>query len=1147
MTTTYAQQPAQQSSSLSSANTAEAAAAETSTSSRSQRKERQTRLQEHLRSVKPGSRSASPSGINGNTSSKQATGQKFSAAAATSMGRASSRKSAAPAARKAAAVAAATAGDVEPTDAVQEVSATGRPKRRAAKARVVLADLESSGEETDAASKQEAETNNNETEQAEEAIAALPSRRTAGNKARGQARQPIPPLRQASIDDLAPSATRPSSSSSTTATAARNSVGRKSPAKQVQTSQQQRRKREASGGSATSVGQRSSAQPSPSPYHTDTNLMQKHQFRSVLAQHGFNPEEEVLERAMQTISNSRQELTVDTFLRVLRALDANVSPLKRTSNPQLSVSVSRSNATGSSKRGGFSALKSPSTPSSMAADGRFLPSPPLSQSPAARPLASSYSLAGVYRQAPPPPASDSLPVPPPSAGLVPPSRPTLFTSRSISAPSLPTLDSTLMSQASMPAVPAPFPQQEMSATQQHQQPTATTSPVGGLFATSVAGMGRVALSRRSMFGQLGSAPSPTAAMTSFAEPASSTAFSHLSPPAANATSPPSNGTLSSAGNGLLPAFALGAAASTVAQKTTRSRASSISKSSSPVKPADDARLAKLRSWLDDDEDTTEEEEVKTGADAPAEAEASLKASTANGKLAGRLTAFSGVLGALDEQPEPAVQEVKVDLVRAPEETRVGGKNISVLRQSQKRQLDDVATPEPDSSNVKMTTRASTRASSKGKGKAVHYCLCDEDADDQPRTIECTACEATYHLACLNATSARQLPAPFVCTRCTIITPPAEPPLAAGQRTPELANKRVRIGTTSTPHLLSEPTFVASTPLSAPRGDAFGPLVADLALAPSPTASPVRRFARAPVSPVHQRAQLPIPTTPHFGDALTRGPGDYSPTSPQNTRTRAARTRLVSNAGAAFFGGAGGGEWLESWDQHQFPVADSMQAQPPSSTMSSLAEDDWRLPSWSDVNMTPSRALSSATPATSASSSVWDTPYAHSSPQARRMHSGGGQGPYLLSHHTRTPSQDLMTMLDREQASSPTHHSEPAHHTFSQRLFGGHGSAFDSPTFDSHGNVPHSMPLGHHPPSPLNPRRQPSYGHARKQSLGDGLGRAPFAYPLSPAHAHPYLPSHMHGLGSVGMKPSFSAPGGRLVDLMPSLNYEEQQQLDDLLV
>lgn len=865
----------------------------------------------------------------------------------------------------------------------------------------------------------------------------------------------------------------------------------------------------------------------------------------------------MLERAIQTISSSKQEFTVDTFLRVLGTLDTNVSPLKRSTTTttrvpqQLSVSVSRSSK--HSSGGGFSALESPLTPSSIVADGRFLPSPPLSSSPAGRshhPGSGSYCTAGVYRQSsasatfpplPPQSQSDTLPVPPPP-------RPTLYAHRSVSAPSLPTLESTMRSQASTMAGAQLPVLHEMPAPVQ-SQPAATSSSsagsagAGGLFATSVAGMGRVALSRRSMFGQLGSTPAPTLAMTSHVDPTPTMSFHQLSPPPRASPAP-----LTPTTSGLLPAFAVGAPGST-AQKTTRSRASSTSKSSSPAKATDDARLAKLRSWLDDDEEeTTEEEEGgKAGAaDATLEAEASLKASAANGKLATSLSALDGVLKSLEMRAQATdVEDSKPELAGPAAEIRVGGKNVSILRQSQKRQLDEVtATVEESESPSKMATRAATRASSssKGKGKAQHACVCGEGADEQPRTIACAECDVAYHLACLNATSARQLPSPFVCSRCVTVSPPApaEPSLAAGQRTPELASKRVRIGTTSTPHLLSEPTFVASTPLSAPRGDAFGPLVADLALAPSPTASPVRRFvsARAPVSPVRQRAQLPIPTTPRLGDALIRGPGDYSPTSPQNTRTRASRTRLVSNTGAAFFGG-NGAEWLEAWDQHQFPVADSMQAQAPSSAMSSLAEDDWRMPSWSDVNVTPSRALSSATPATSSSSSIWDTPFVHSSPQARRTHS---QGPYMLGHHARTPSQDLMAMLDRE------HASEPAHHSYSQRLFGnGPGSAGDLPTFE--GGLQHSMmPLGH-PLSPLNPRRQPSaFGHARKQSLGDGLGRAPFAYPHSPAHAHSYLPpSQMHGLGSAGMKPSFSAPGGRLVDLMPSLNYVEQRQLDDLLL
>ena len=256
MTTTHPQQPAQSASSA---------------STRSQRKERQTRLQEHLRAVKPGSRSSSPNGGAGINSKQQAP----LTTTTTSMGRSTSRKST-PSAKKAAAAAA----DPEP---VQATTATGRPKRRAAKARVALADLQSSDDEavgtTSKSGPAEATKADapDPTEEEETSLAsATPTRSTVG-KARNQARQPVPLSRQPSIDDLAPS---------TTTTTTRTSVGRKSPAKQIQSAAAQRRKREASGGSAS--GQRSSsAQPSPSPYQTDPGLMQKHQFRSVLAQHGY--------------------------------------------------------------------------------------------------------------------------------------------------------------------------------------------------------------------------------------------------------------------------------------------------------------------------------------------------------------------------------------------------------------------------------------------------------------------------------------------------------------------------------------------------------------------------------------------------------------------------------------------------------------------------------------------------------------------------------------------------------------------------------------------------------------------------------------------------------------------------------------------
>lgn len=852
----------------------------------------------------------------------------------------------------------------------------------------------------------------------------------------------------------------------------------------------------------------------------------------------------MLDRALYTMSSTNQALTVDSFLRVLGTLDANVSPLKRSSMgsaPQLSVSVG-SAPPGTSKMSGFAALESPSTPSS-AIDPRFLPSPPLTQSPAPRSQAGPYSFSASYSQpfAPMMVPAESLPVP--SSAFAPnapaSARPPFFSNRSASTPNVPTLEAAMLAINSTPASNAngsPSPRQQPQV----------GAPAGGLFATSVAGMGRVALSRRSMFGQPGSAPAQTANLPRVAESSPTRAsFHQMSPPSRSSPGPlPSPVAAPNGNNGLLPAFALGAAGAPL-QNVARSRASSLSKSSSPAKPVDDARLAKLRSWLDEDDETTEEEEAKAGSQQTGEAEASLKASAASGKLVAGLAALGTVGDVFDSEP------LSLPQISALQQESTPGDLFGnpTLRQSQKRQLEPTA--EEVEAASKMTTRASARASTadKGKGKAVNDCFCGEAADGQPRTVECSTCETPYHLACLAVTSARQLPTPFVCAKCELPSTVQEPAperepeaLSAGQRTPELANKRVRIGTTSTPLLLSEPTFVASTPVSAPRGDAFGPLVADLALAPSPTASPVRRFAtaRTPTSPPAQsHAQLPIPMTPSFGDATIRGPGDYSPTSPQNTRARAARTRLVSNTGAAFLGGNGGSEWLEPWDAQPFAAADSMQAQASSSALSSLAEDDWRMPSWSDVNMTPSRALTRDTPATSASSSVWDTPFAHSSPQSRHR--------TVNFAHMRTPSQDLLTMLDREQAGTGLPQSEPAHHTFSQRLFGGgspHG-AQDSHHYDA--NSHYSMPLGH-PASPLNPRRYSALGHARKTSLGDGLGRAPFGSPTSPAHGHAYLPAHMHGLGSVGMKPSFSAPGGRLVDLMPSMgDFDEPQHLDDLLL
>lgn len=246
MSTFHAQRAAQQSS----------AALEHPNTGRPQRRERQTRLQEHLRSVKPGSRSSSP-----NNAKQQQQQQQQTAAGSASMGR-SARKSV-PTAKKAA------AADV--SEPAPETSSSGRPKRRVGRARTALFDADSSDDEASEAFGRSGAADVDASgpgELAEDIGGRTPTpRRSTGAKGRPQPRSAIPLAARDEAPEPSP------------ATKGRASTGRKTPAKQVQGSQ--RRKREASGGSSSAQSTQAS------PYAVDAGQMQKQQFRSILAQHGW--------------------------------------------------------------------------------------------------------------------------------------------------------------------------------------------------------------------------------------------------------------------------------------------------------------------------------------------------------------------------------------------------------------------------------------------------------------------------------------------------------------------------------------------------------------------------------------------------------------------------------------------------------------------------------------------------------------------------------------------------------------------------------------------------------------------------------------------------------------------------------------------
>ncbi|BGP34045.1 hypothetical protein JCM10296v2_005860 [Rhodotorula toruloides] len=1003
----------------------------TRSTTRPQRKERQTRLQEHLRTVKGpgGGRSASPA-----------------SASAPKGGRRASAK------------------DVEQEqEEGGEASKAGRPRRRAAQ-RVVMKEVESSSEsevdEEEGASEQEVEEETEEQEQEEK------PRRGASRRTK---KRPSP--QQESDNELAPAI------KASTSTPARPSTSaRKSPSKQPfpSSAQGNKRRREASNLELRNVEEMDAVEVKRRLEKEKSELMAR------LSQHGIVPQADVLDRALRSMSSSNEKLTVDGFLRSLSSLDANVSPIisqqRPPQPPALTVSVQAANAAANGKKVSFNTLESPSTPSSADRPAFLFPSPPQQASATLLPPAPSASLL------PPPPAFGDLQGKPAHPAAARAARLSAFASRSFSAPNIPTLNTLQTAIPSGLPIPPPLPSPGVAS---------------GLVATSVAGMGRVALSRRSMFGSIG----PDAMQQSLSSPVEAV--------------PP---------QGLLPAFR-----NSSSSALRQSRSSPIKPSSTASKvPSDASRLLKVQSWLDDDGETTEDEDDKRSGAAVA-AEATFKAVAAKSAIA--------------SVPPPKGMKM-VDVPASDDEEggtrmRVGGKSVQVLRQSHKRQLDDHV----DASS--MSTRMSTRSAVKGKGRAVAECVCGKQTEGNPSAVQCAECDVAFHLSCLNVASARQLASPWVCNRCAIAgQSTAQDEAENVQTTPRMTTKRVRIGTDSTPHILSEPTFVASTPVSAPRSNNFS-FAMDIALAPSPTASPVRRFtsAAAPTSPPPNK-HLVIPVTPQFGEATVRAPGDYSPTSPQNSRVRANRTRMISNGAGGFLGS----EWLHGWDGHAYEQG-AQPAPAPPNALNEFVEEAWPLPAWSDVTMTPSRALTNSTPATSTSSSAWDTPFAHSSAhpssQSRRWSATFGH-PSASTGHFRTPSQDLLAALDRD------HHSPSAHHTFAQRLFGSAGPAESHHYAHDPAAAPFSSPTTR-PISPLNPRRHLQQGyaqHRRQPSFGDGLGR-PFFPPHSPPVAHSFVPglAHERMALSASMKVSHSAPGGRVAPggLMASPGGYGGDGFDDLLL
>ncbi|GAA5995851.1 hypothetical protein JCM5350_008205 [Sporobolomyces pararoseus] len=358
------------------------------------RRERQTRLQEHLRTVKPGSSSRPKSTLG------------FSASSSTASKTLPIRNV-----------------------AIEEVPTTSssRPKRKAAQ-KVIMQELEvDSDSEVDAGADvtmdDEVEVQEEE-EQEEEESRKPANRRSRGRKAPRAAKAP----REREISSLS------------TVSAGIDVEG------MDEDEVQNRLEKE------------------------KTELMER------LAAHGINPQADVLDRALMTLSNSNEKLTVDSFLRALSSLDTNRSPNSARAPlplpdapPALTVQVPNGNQ---AKRVSFSTLESPSTPSSS--HSSIFPSPPSKSVslPTSTPLAAPNTFIPVF-------GSSNSSVPPASV------------------------------------VPVPSTSASSTSTAPPPPPSASTS----LFGNSMPGMGRIALTRRHTYLGVPSASDPVPSLLPAFEPA----------------------------------------------------------------------------------------------------------------------------------------------------------------------------------------------------------------------------------------------------------------------------------------------------------------------------------------------------------------------------------------------------------------------------------------------------------------------------------------------------------------------------------------------------------------------------------------------------------------------------------------------------
>lgn len=529
-----------------------------------------------------------------------------------------------------------------------------------------------------------------------------------------------------------------------------------------------------------------------------------------------------------------------------------------------------------------------------------------------------------------------------------------------------------------------------------------------MVAAELQGMGRVAMSKEVLFERLGTDTAEKAMTAASDLPSPSLLFGQALP---------------QLGSPIIDAFS-----------SARRKSGRITKEEEPEDPTDhsgdDKRIGLVKAWLDSPE-MVEEESREGWSSVPQEWSDDVFTSK----------------GPFVEDP---VEVEEVEVVR-----RGGGKSVRGLVKTKRRRyenpeisivvdaLEEVEIEDDDVSLLIVDEEVPVSrlsSSKKGKGRPINsegVCICDSNEDGEAM-VRCDDCAVWYHLECLDIASAKDLGKEWFCFKCSGSAVPVGPS----------PSKRAKMIPPTTPVLKSEPTFVPSAFSPKPKGNFYRNSAADMVLAPSPQSSPIRR-------PVPFIAP---PTTPQAITFELNSRADYSPRSPLHHH-RNGRPRIISGSFE---------EQGQLWD-HTNHLADDESHHSLSIHLHPSLDEEARI--WHDVNMTPSRSLSSSAFGWTESSTI-GTPLI------------GSRRSATLALGT-SASQDFLSGLHGQHvaiSSHPLSLLEQQHHD-SQRVFSQPLLVVPSSPSNMSGGSSHhalsSSPLG---PKGGRPLVVVGGGHQRKPSL-----------------------------------------------------------------